>query len=96
MRPLCISKFLNLPKPVGKHNVSSAFFVKIGKTLEKHSVPPGFFVEIGKALEKHEVPLQFFMKIRRIQEEYYTFPRVPQYSIFQGYIMFLLCSERVL
>jgi hypothetical protein len=35
------------------------------------------------------------MKIRRIQEEYYIFPRVLQYSIFQGYIVFVLCSERV-
>jgi hypothetical protein len=71
MRLLCISNFLNLPKPVGKHNVSSAFFMKIGenwKNTGKHSVPPAFFVKIGKTLEKPEVPLQFFMKIRRIQE----------------------------
>jgi hypothetical protein len=79
---------------VRKHNVSPPFFVKIGKTPEKHSVLPAFFVKIGKILEKYEVPLWFFMKIRRIQEEYYIFPRVHQYSIFQGYIMFLPCSER--
>jgi hypothetical protein len=57
MRTLCISKFLNLPKPLGKHNVPPAFSVKIGKRLEKHSVPPAFFVKIGKTLEKHEVLL---------------------------------------
>jgi hypothetical protein len=78
MRPLYISKLLNLLKPLGKHNI-----------------PPAFFVKIGKTLEKHKVPLQCFMKIRRIQEKYYIFPRVLQYSIFQGYIMFLSCSERV-